>query len=466
MEKLGQHWRGGDIANLKPARLFSPDQYNDLLAPGAGSTRGYLDAEACGHPVIIVLRLSKRSTHAMITPISSHGSGRTTGPESISFNLPWARRRNKHRKAEHYRAICDTPRPSTRREVLRLEGDATLPMPTASWVDIQKVWIVPLGVLRRFSIDGGQHWVPRLQRDSLVDLRAHMSEECARWKEHMRRLLSVEPTPAALSVAISPGRGPEVSTRNKRNWAAIVTAAATEPSPAVGKEEQQVAAWECEKNRGALDPSPPTSAPTTTWKSSEDSGSEEVEVIIGPPEASLASLSIPAPGAKDNNGNSEPDVDPDKAAALKPSWASVLVTPAPARTPNAPQHLVFRKRQATAGPSACQQQTGSISPILPPTEGPEIARLTTLQDASHAVLLDSTSTVDGMASTIPSRPDYSLPSAPAISSSATSPGLTFIPRPTAPEFIPFSLPRPTAPEFIPFSPLRPTAPEFRPLLPL
>jgi len=63
MEALGQHWRGGDIANLKPARLFSPDRYNALLAPSAGSTRGYLDAQACGHPVIILLRLSKRLTH-------------------------------------------------------------------------------------------------------------------------------------------------------------------------------------------------------------------------------------------------------------------------------------------------------------------------------------------------------------------------------------------------------------------
>ena len=117
MEALDEErWRGGDIASLKPERLFSPDQYNALLAPRAGSTRGYLDAQACGHPVVIVLRLSKRSTHAMITPISSHGSGHT------ALALPWARRRNRHKDAEHFRAICDTPRPSTRREALLLES--------------------------------------------------------------------------------------------------------------------------------------------------------------------------------------------------------------------------------------------------------------------------------------------------------------------------------------------------------
>jgi hypothetical protein len=442
MEALGEHWRAGDIASLKPARLFSPDQHDALLAPSAGSTRGYLDAQACGHPVIIVLRLSKRSTHALITPISSHGSCHT------ALSLPWARRRNKHKDPEHYRACCDTPRPSTRREALRLEGGEILPMPTASWVDIQKVWVIPLAVLRLLSTDGGPRWVPRLQRDSLIDLSAHMSEECGRWKEHMRRLRSVEPSPAALpvAVAISPQRASDVSI-SKGNWAAIVATATAEPSPATGKEEQQ-----------QTTAPPPISTPNA-WNISEDTGSE-VEVMTESADALLSPLRAPASSAEGSNSNSQSDVDLDEAAAPEPSWASVLVTPVPARTPNARQRIVLRKRRATAAPPACQQ-TGSVLPNHPLTGDPEVARLTTaLQDASHAAaLLESIATTDRVVSTIPSHPDYVFPSAPVISDIATSSGVTSVLRPTAPEFIPSSHFKytATAPEFIPSSRFKYTA---------
>ncbi|KAK5656484.1 hypothetical protein OQA88_4461 [Cercophora sp. LCS_1] len=428
MEAVNEHWRGGDIANLKPARLFPLDQYNALLAPGAGCTRGYLDVEACGHPVIILLRLSERSTHAMITPISSHGSNRMTECDCISFSLPWARRRNRHKNAEHYRAFDGTPRPSTRRRPLYLEGDAMLPMPNASWVDIQKVWVLPLAVLRRLSTDGGQRWVPRMQRESLIDLRAHMSEECARWKEHMRRLLSVEPTPAALPVALSPGSASEVST-SKGSWAAIVVAATAEPPPAAGKEEQQAAAaLECERDGRAPSPaSSPISTPGTR-KISEDDGSD-VETIAGSAEALLPPPSVPAPGAKGGNSDPQSDVNPDKAAALKSSWACVAVAPAPAPTLNGRQRIVLRKGRVTAAPSSACQRTGSVLPIPPLTEDLEIVRLTTLQDASTAI-------VDRMAPTTPPRLDCSLPSAPANSGSAASSGLAFALRPTAPAFVP------------------------------
>ena len=472
----GERWRGGDIANLKPERLFSPDQYNALLAPGVGSTRGYLDAQACGHPVVIVLRLSKRSTHAMITPISSHGSGRT------AFAMPWARRRNKHKDAEHFRAICDTPRPSTRREALRLEGGAVLPMPTASWIDIQKVWVVPLAVLRLLSTDGGPHWVPRMQRDSLIDLRAHMSEECGRWKEHMRRLQSVEPSPTAICVAISPGSASDVSI-SKGNWAAIVAAATAEPSLATGKEEQQQ-----EQQQQATASPPPISTPTTSNISEdtggEDTGSEdtggkdtgsedtgsEVKVTTGSADALLPPLSAPDSGAKGNNSNSQSDVDLDEATAPKLSWACALAAPALARTLNVRQRMVLRKRQATTAASSAYQQTSSVLPNHPLTEDPEVARLTTLQDAaSSSPSLESTATID-------SHPDYFFPSASAIPDPAISPGSTFVLRPTVQEFIPSSCSpglksvlRPTVSEFIPSSHppgltfvLRPTVSEFIP----
>ncbi|KAK0707933.1 hypothetical protein B0H67DRAFT_494435, partial [Lasiosphaeris hirsuta] len=194
---LPNGWKTGDIASLKPARCFPKEHYDALLAPNRGSTRGYLPSQVCGHPVIVLLRLSNKSTHAIITPISAHGSvcaGSRRG--SSVLDLPWARQRHKHRNPEHFRAFDGTPRPSARRSALYLEGDGVhLPMPHTSWVYIQSVWVVPLAVLRPFNPG---HPL-RVHRDSLIDLRAHMSEECGCWKEHMARLRQVEPPAIATS---------------------------------------------------------------------------------------------------------------------------------------------------------------------------------------------------------------------------------------------------------------------------
>ncbi|KAK3364715.1 hypothetical protein B0T25DRAFT_421257, partial [Lasiosphaeria hispida] len=180
-------WKTGDIASLKPTKLFSKAQYSNLLAPPPGSTRGYLPMQVCGHPIIILKRLSQRSTHALITPVSAHGSA-CARLGAFTLNLPWDRQRNKHKNREHYRAFDGTPRPSNRRELLHLDGEGSLPMPATSWVYIQSVWVIPVAVLRPLDPRRRLH----VRADSLIDLRAHMSEECGRWKEHMERLRLVE----------------------------------------------------------------------------------------------------------------------------------------------------------------------------------------------------------------------------------------------------------------------------------
>ncbi|KAK0724246.1 hypothetical protein B0H67DRAFT_567514 [Lasiosphaeris hirsuta] len=346
-------WRTGDIVSLKPARCFSQDDYGRLLAPGPRSTRGYLPAQVCGHPVIILLRLSEKSTHALITPISAHGSGTLKRHDTFALGLPWARPSTKHRNKEHYRAFDGTPRPSTHRDALYLETqDMSLPMPDKSWVYIQSVWVVPLSVLRRFA--SGRRL--RVHRDSLIDLRAHMSEACGLWKEHTARLRRFEPSavPAPAPAPATAARRPDAPAMRPISWAAVVTASAdTKTGEEDGSDNPGSDANDDKNGSGPWD-----NGWDDGWSDGWGAGAAELlETASSSWSATDGSDSTPGDGnrvagmdayvneVEDDihiiTEEDTVDVHVDEAHRL---WASVLANPAPAPEKCTRRWITFRKR--------------------------------------------------------------------------------------------------------------------------
>lgn len=501
MDARYNKWQGGDIASLMPPRLFSQDHYNALLKPSAGNTRSYLDIEACGHPVLVLLRLSKLSTHALITPISSHGSrANSVSVSTGARKLPWDRKSNRHKKPEHYRALCHSPRPNERYDSLQLEDGATLPMSHASWIDIQKVWVVPLSLLRPFSIDGGPQWLPRLRRDSLIDLRGHMSEECGWWKEHMRRLRAVEPRagPAAPSITSLMHTKTEGGVCG-RSWAAVVIAAPPEPSMADGLEDLrsvtsedhdhtvstpsvalssistvdiQGSSGDDDDIQGEPDDSSDQSATDLTCPSIFSTSRAGDYIASASPWASCfvaptlednrnsnstsSYASVPVATNPEDKSNSEstsscasvsvatnPEDNDTPESTL--SWASVLVAPAPVSTQDKSlRWKLFKKPRATAAPLGYNETGSFASPAPSQTKDQEEVAWTMIEDEdAEEEVLNSTSIV---ASTEPGTAFHVRPAVPEFKEESESTSIvaktasstTFHLRPTAPEFIPMN----------------------------
>ncbi|KAK5654480.1 hypothetical protein OQA88_7108 [Cercophora sp. LCS_1] len=213
----------------------------------------------------------------------------------------------------------------SRHQTLHLENGAVLPKSTASWVNIQKVWVVPLGVLRLFSSDGGEQWVPRLRKDSLLDLQLHMSKECSQWKVHMQKLLDLEPNPTAFPTA----------TDKNLSWAEIAAAMTTVSARRRNTEEEQATS----------------------------SGSE------GKTSTSKISPHVRAGGAVEDDNSS----NVDEAGAPRPSWASVSVAPPSEMVPSVRRWLVLKRREATPQSStSCQTSTLTLATLLQKETQPHV----------------------------------------------------------------------------------------------
>ncbi|KAK4034753.1 hypothetical protein C8A01DRAFT_18512 [Parachaetomium inaequale] len=169
-------WREGDIAFLRHERDFSCQERAELL-------RGYIPELATNHPVIVLRRLSERSTHVLITTVSAYASERNQGLP------PWRQRYHQEKRALDFRSFEGTERVSDHYPPLFLQPGQAMPKPQTSWVHIQSVWAVPITVLKVFT----KTRTPLSMRpDSLDELRRHMAAKCRGWRDAQRALAAAE----------------------------------------------------------------------------------------------------------------------------------------------------------------------------------------------------------------------------------------------------------------------------------
>ncbi|KAK3687742.1 hypothetical protein B0T22DRAFT_350506, partial [Podospora appendiculata] len=177
-------WQEGDIAFLKPDDSFTEEEHRELIQAKPGHKHGYIPARACGHPVIVLHRMSENSTHILITPVSAYSSG-----EENNYLPPWRQEYHKWKTPDDFRSFFGCERSSERYPYLYLEDGQSMPKPKASWLYIQSVWCVPLTVIGRFT---KTRELLRVRNDSLVNLRQQMAEKAKRWRECLADLKARE----------------------------------------------------------------------------------------------------------------------------------------------------------------------------------------------------------------------------------------------------------------------------------
>jgi hypothetical protein len=189
----------------------------------------------------------------LITTVSAYGSG----PEN-DYLAPWNQDRHYGKARVDFRSFAGSERPTPQFPPLFLRSGEAMRKPHASWVYIQRAWVVPTTVLGRFdSVTGAD--VVGLTPDSLNDLRTHMAARCRAWPSCQRRLLAVEPTcsPGASAVPAGLAVAPAVASASA---SAAVAAAAPAAVPAVVA-PSAASAPAAPPDAGQLPPSPrPTPA--------------------------------------------------------------------------------------------------------------------------------------------------------------------------------------------------------------
>ncbi|KAK3294304.1 uncharacterized protein B0H64DRAFT_433490 [Chaetomium fimeti] len=232
------NWQEGDIAFLKPSNAFRAEDRRALIDRTPEYPKGYIPVQATSHPVIILARLSRASTHALITTVSAYGSG----PEN-HYRAPWKQRQHRGKARADFRSFAGSELPTATSPPLRLRPGQAMRKPRASWVYVPNAWVVPLTVLGRFSgVEGGD--VVGMTPESLGELRTHMAERCGAWSDCQARLLAAEKScssgPSAAVLAVAPAANP--------------AAAPLSPSPPVKPRwrEKDKKPWEVDWRRGIV----------------------------------------------------------------------------------------------------------------------------------------------------------------------------------------------------------------------
>ncbi|KAH6856053.1 hypothetical protein B0I37DRAFT_442793 [Chaetomium sp. MPI-CAGE-AT-0009] len=243
-----RHWQEGDIAFLQPYTTFSPEDRRALIDRTPEFPKGYIPVQATSHPVIILQRLSRGSTHVLITTVSAYGSG----PEN-QYNPPWKQRQHHAKARVDFRSFAGSELATDKFPPLALRPGQAMRKPRTSWVHIQNVWVVPLTVLCRFSGVKGAD-VVGMTPESLGELRQHMTKRCSAWSACQMRLLAAEkscsPGPSVVPVAAIPAAASAVVAVRP---AAVVLAAALPPAAVPEAQEFPVLA------------STTSPAPTAVW---------------------------------------------------------------------------------------------------------------------------------------------------------------------------------------------------------
>ncbi|KAK4234913.1 hypothetical protein C8A03DRAFT_37278 [Achaetomium macrosporum] len=182
----------GDILFLRRWDEFLPRDYDALVRPAPGCQKGRIPKRATGHPVIVLRRQSKQSTHVLVTTVSSYGSGPGNG-----FAPPWERGCNRRKDKADFRAFDGAERPCDEYPPLRLRDGRQFPKSRTCWVYVQSALVVPFSVLGWFKLSPEPL---RMERSSLMDLRRHMAKRCLVWEDRLRELNAAEQTsPSCLS---------------------------------------------------------------------------------------------------------------------------------------------------------------------------------------------------------------------------------------------------------------------------
>ncbi|KAK7750761.1 hypothetical protein SLS62_007313 [Diatrype stigma] len=186
-------WREGEIAFLKSHEEFSNKDYEDLIISGQ------VHKGATNHPVIILKRHSPSATHVLVTSVSAYGSG----PDN-DFLPPWKQPRHRHKAADDFRAFLGSASPTRERPHFLLEA-GSMPKPQASWVYVQRVYLVPVSTLKFFN---KANRILCMEQDSLADLRQHILKRNRRVSHLLAdprlRLQSGHPTDSGCCSVVSP----------------------------------------------------------------------------------------------------------------------------------------------------------------------------------------------------------------------------------------------------------------------
>ncbi|KAK4466300.1 hypothetical protein QBC42DRAFT_144832, partial [Cladorrhinum samala] len=193
-------WEEGDIAFLRPYDEYTPLETKELIEPTQGHRYGHMPVHATGHPVIILRRLSRHSSHVLVSTVSAYGSGSLT---SGSYVAPWNNPRQRKHTANSFRSFegCEIYRgpDALDRPALRLRHGGHLPKPETSWVNVQNAYVVPISVLSVFTKPrrGRSIVLLQMEQQSLQDLRSDMEQRCTRWAPLQMLLQSHEKKTAA-----------------------------------------------------------------------------------------------------------------------------------------------------------------------------------------------------------------------------------------------------------------------------
>jgi hypothetical protein len=161
-------WQEGDIAFFSGADFFSEAAYSELIESR------YMHKEATGHPCIVLKLLP--GDRAVITNVSAFGSSKIN-----DYKAPWETSGGEKHKYL-YRSFQGCQRSNETYQPLRLLPGQSFPKPRTSWVDIRKVWEVPVSVLGRFT---KSRVLLKMAPDSLQELRADIAKRsrkyCSSW---------------------------------------------------------------------------------------------------------------------------------------------------------------------------------------------------------------------------------------------------------------------------------------------
>ncbi|KAL2193680.1 hypothetical protein P885DRAFT_44821 [Corynascus similis CBS 632.67] len=186
-------WQPGMVAFLHKKEECSPEDVQELIHLRA------VPFGAFGHPVIVLKRLSPKSTHVLITTVSAY----STGENNKNPCPPWKQRVHRYKRPEDFRSFLGSERVSDKYPALLLDPGKQFPKPNASWVYVQNVFVVPvnvLGVFARAPMPPGT--ILTMCPDSLDNLLCHMADKCKVWAHRQALLDALEPAKSGSSCPV------------------------------------------------------------------------------------------------------------------------------------------------------------------------------------------------------------------------------------------------------------------------
>ncbi|KAK8043021.1 hypothetical protein PG994_013504 [Apiospora phragmitis] len=186
------HWEAGHLAFLTSCERYNNEDYHNLIKSKE------IPHKATNHPCVILQRL-KDSDHCLITPVSAFSAS-----EETNFLPPWKQSCHRYKKVEDFRSFRGSESSSSSSgsdsdsnndkscQILELRNGRTMPKPKASWIYIQRIYVVPVHLLIPFKKPGRGEREPQEPRQltgaSLATLRAHIQQKCTVFQKQINKL--------------------------------------------------------------------------------------------------------------------------------------------------------------------------------------------------------------------------------------------------------------------------------------